>query len=174
VKKLFNWILVLGALVGAFYFVGLIVPRQQRVGSYTTLDTVPIDLYATISDVTTWDNWHPDFSSVRELPEKNGDRQWQATDRKGRSFTLSESIAEEGLRWQGTYEIEGSRFTWRFDIAGYAQGSRVGVSKTVDTRDTWLRAKRFLWFGEGSTALAALNALSSHLGEDPRAIKDND
>ena len=173
-KKLFNWILILAGLVGAFYFVGLIVPRQQKLGSYTTLDARPIDLYTTIADPTTWDEWHPDFASVRELPEEDDQRRWQVSDPQGNSFVLEESMAEEGSRWQGTYERLGSRFTWRFDIAGYADGSRIGLSKTVDTRDTWLRAKRFLWFGEGSSALAVLNSLSVHLGEDPKAVKDND
>ncbi|MEQ1891686.1 MAG: hypothetical protein ABL998_04025 [Planctomycetota bacterium] len=173
-KKLFNRILILAGLVGAFYFVGLIVPRQQKLGSYTTLDARPIEVYATIADLSTWDDWHADFASVRELPEEDHERRWQITDPEGNQFVLEESVAEEGARWQGTYERLGSRFTWRFDLTGYADGSRVSLSKTVETRDTWLRAKRFLWFGEGASALAVLNSLSEHLGEAPQAIKDND
>jgi hypothetical protein len=174
VKKLFNWILILGGLVGAFYFVGLIVPRQQRLGSYTTLDARPDALYALVSDPLNWPDWHPDFVSVRERPEVDDERRWEATGRDGRVFELREESVVEGTRWLASYELEGTKTTWRFDIKAYAEGSRMGLLRTEDTRDTWLRAKRFLLFQDGASPLAVLNSLSVHLGEPEKAVKDND
>lgn len=173
-KKLFNWILILAGLVGAFYFVGLIVPRNQKQGSYTTFDVRPDAVYAVVSDPLQWPDWHPDYISVRERPEENDKRRWEVTGKDGRMFVLWEDSTEEGARWLGTSELEGTRTSWRFDINGYAEGSRVKLSRTVDTRDTWLRAKRFLLFQDGASPLAVLNGLSEHLGETPKAVKDND
>jgi hypothetical protein len=173
VKKLFNWILILAGLVGAFYFVGLIVPRNQKLGSYTTLDVRPNALYEVVSDLKNWSEWHPDFLSVRERPEQDDKRCWEVTGKDGRVFPFVEEAVEEGLRWIGTSEFDGTKTTWRFDIHGYAEGSRVKLTRTIDTRDTWLRAKRFLLFEDGVSPLAVLNSLSEDLGETPRAVKDN-
>lgn len=173
-KKLFNWILILGGLVGAFYFVGLIVPRQEKLGCYTTLDVRPDVLYALVADPLNWSAWHPDFTSVREGSDDKDARSWRVTGPDGRAFEFVEGAAEEGLRWLGSYEVDGTKVTWRFDINGYSDGSRVRLARTEDTRDTWLRAKRFLLFEGGASPLAVLNALSVHLGEPGNAIKDND
>jgi len=174
VKKLFNWILVLAACVGAFYGVGVIVPRSQKLGCTTTMQESTPRLYEQINDPTTWDDWHPDFARVDELPELDKVRRWRLTDKQGLTFELSESQAEDNQRWQGTYERLGSRTTLRFELTGYGQGSRIRLVKTVETRDPWLRAKRFLWFGDDSSALAILNAFQAQQGETPGAAKDHD
>jgi len=174
VKKFFNWILLLAAIVGAFYGVGVIVPRSQKLGSYTNFMAKPREVYSVVYDVERWDEWHPDFADVREIDELDGKRRWRVTDHKARMFELVETEVEQDRQWQGTYEIEGTNFSYRIMITGSGSGSRVGLKKTLDTRDPWRRAKRFLWFGEGSTALGLLNALSVQLGEPAEAIKDND
>ena len=173
-KKLFNWILVLAGIVGAFYGVGVIVPRSQRLGCTTTIEENTVRLYEQFNDPTGWDDWHPDFARVDELPEVNKERRWRVTDQEGLVFEFTESQAEENQRWQGSYERLGSRTTLRFELTGYGSGSRVRLVKTVETRDPWLRAKRFLWFGDDSSALAILNAFQGHLGETPGAAKDHD
>lgn len=165
---------MLAAIVGAFYGVGVIVPRSQKLGSYTNLQATPREVYAVVQDVERWDEWHPDFADLRELDELDGQRRWRVTDHKARSFELIETEIEEDRQWQGAYELEGTRFTYRIMITGSGSGSRVTFKKTLDTRDPWLRAKRFLWFGEGATALGLLNALTQKLGETPAAVKDND
>lgn len=174
VKKLFNWILVLAAMVGAFYGVGVIVPRSQKLGSLTTTAANPMQLYEVVADPTTWSDWHPDFTSVTELEKKKDERRWRVIDVQGQIFELTESQADEGLRWQGSYERLGTRTTLRFEFTGFGSGARLRLVKTVDTRDPWLRAKRFLWFGDDSSSLTILNALQGFVGEAPAAVKDND
>ena len=173
-KKFFNWILVLAAIVGAFYGVGLIVPRSQRLGSYTNLQATPREVYAQLYDVESWDRWHPDFADLRELDEVDGQRRWRVTDKEGRTFELVENEYEEERHWQGSFEIEGSRTTYRIVVVGSGSGSRVTFKKTLDTRDPWVRAREFFTFGGGATPLAILNALTAQLGETPAAVKDND
>jgi len=165
VKKLFNWILVLGACVGAFYLIGLIVPRSQTQGSRTTLVAKPDRLYAAVSDPTTWFEWHPDVASIRETTRRNKNRVWSVTDEQGRSFELEVMTEEEPLAWQGTYTLDGTRVVLRFDFSWYGQGGRARVTRSLDTRDTWKRAKRFLLPTHESSAIALLNGLCEYLGE---------
>jgi len=174
VKKFFNRILVLAAFVGAFYGVGVIVPRSQKLGSYTNLQATPREVYAQVYDVENWDRWHPDFADLRELDEVDGQRRWRVTDQEGRTFELVEGDCEEDRTWQGSFEAEGSRTTYRFVVVGSGSGSRVTLKKTLDTRDPWLRARMFFTFGGGASPLALMNALSVQLGETPTAVKDND
>lgn len=165
---------MLAAIVGAFYGVGLIVPRSMKLGSYTNLQSSPREVIEQVKDVEAWDSWHPEFADVRELDAVDKQRRWRVMDHEGRNFELLETEYEEDREWQGTYELEGSRITYRILAIGAGSGARVSFKKTVETRDPWLRAKRFLTFGEGATPLALLNALSVQLGETPAAIKDND
>lgn len=171
-KKFFNWILVLAACVGAFYLIGLIVPRNQTQGSKTTLTAKPDQLYKVVADPATWSEWHPDVASIQERPERDGHPIWQVTDEHGRTFELEVMVAEDPGAWQGTYTIDGTRFVLRFDFSWYAQGGRARVTKTADTRDRWQRARRFLLPAKESSAIAVLNGLAEHLGE-PGSAQSN-
>lgn len=168
-KKFFNWVMVIAGIVGAFYMIGLIVPRNQTQGSKTTLNAKPDQLYDVVSDLTTWSDWNPDVAAVRERPERNGHPIWEITDKKGITHDLEVMVQDDAAAWQGTYTIEGTRYTLRFDFGWYGQGGRARVTKTVDTHDTWQRAWRFLWSPDEASPIALLNALSQHLGEAANA-----
>src|SRR5262245_53785817 len=157
VKKFFNWILVVGAFVGAFYLIGLIVPRNQTQGSKTTLTAKPDALYKVVNDPTTWCDWHPDVASIQERPGRNDHPVWEVKDKHGRTFDMEVQIQEDPGAWQGTYTIDGTRFVLRFDLSWYGQGGRARVTATSDTRDTWKRAKRFLLPTNESSESALLN-----------------
>src|SRR5262245_21508791 len=143
VKKLFNWLIVLAACVGAFYGVGLIVPRNQTLVAKTNFTTRPADVFALLSDFSTWPQWHPKIATVQERPEKNDHPVWNVLTKDGRTFEVEVLGAEDEKFWNGTYTIEGTRSTLRFDISWFGTGSRVRVTRTADTRDPWLRAKGF-------------------------------
>jgi hypothetical protein len=172
VKKFFNWVLVLGACVGAFYLIGLIVPRSQTQGSKTTLTAKPDKLYALVSDPKTWPTWHPDVASVQERPERNDHPIWQVTDKRSRTWEMEVMVAEDPNAWQATYTIDGTRFNLRFDFSWYGQGGRARVTRTVDTRDVWRRAQRFLLPTKEASAVAVLNAMAEQLGEHGSAQGD--
>lgn len=169
-KKFFNWILVLAGFVGAFYGIGLIVPRNQTQGSKTTTTAQPEQVFKVLSDPSTWSDWNPDVASIREGPERNGHKIWVVTDKQARSYEMEVTLTEERtFQWQGSYTIEGTHFLLRFDVGWYGQGGRVSVTKTADTRDAWQRARRFLLPTKESSALSLLNALSEQMGEAPSA-----
>jgi hypothetical protein len=166
VKKFFNWILVLGALVGAFYLIGLIVPRSQTQGSKTTLTAGPEQLYAVVSDPGTWEDWNPEVASIEERPERDKNKVWSVTDKHARSYEMEVTLEERPTPFvQATYTVDGTRFVLRFDFTWHGQGSRARVTKTSDTRDVWQRAKRFLLPSKDSSAIALLNALAQRFGE---------
>ncbi len=171
-KKFFNWVLVLGACVGAFYLIGLIVPRSQTSGSKTNLQAKPNQLYALVSDPTTWKDWHPDVAAIQERPKRDDHALWLVTDKHAKSYEMEILSAEEPQTWHAAYTIEGTRFTLRFDFSWYGQGGRARVTRTVDTRDTWQRARRFLLPTSEASAVALLNALAEQLGE-PGAAEES-
>lgn len=171
-KKFFNWILVLGACVGAFYGIGLIVPRNQTKGSRTDFQAKPEAIYLVVADHTTWAAWFPGVAAVRELTEKNDHPRWGLTDDDGHTFELEVLGGEEPRTWSASYEQDGTRFNLRFDLTWYGEGSRVRVTRTADTRDAWLRAKHFLWSDPGASPVAVLTALAEQLGEGATEIED--
>jgi hypothetical protein len=173
VKKFFNWVFVLAGCVGLFYFVGLIVPRTLTQGSKTTLKAVPEQLYAVVSDLNTWPEWHPDVASVQERPAKNENPVWRITERDGTIYEAEVQVREEPGSFQTTYTIDGSRYTLRFAFGWYGQGGRAQITRTVDTRDRWKRARAFLWSRNETAPIGLLNALAKHLGETVAAEENN-
>ena len=172
-KKFFNWILVLAGFVGAFYGIGLIVPRNQVQGSKTTLTANPKEIIQVLSDPSAWSAWNPDVSTVQEKTARGDHRVWLVTDKKVRSYEMEVSVEEDRIySWQGTYAVDDTRFVLRFEVRWSGQGALVNVTRTVDTRDAWRRARRFLLPTSESSALALLNALAEHLGE-PGTAKEN-
>ena len=171
-KKLFNWSLVLGAFVAAFYLIGLIVPRNLTQGCKVNFASKTTDVYALFADVATWPQWHPAVSRVEESPKRNGHPLWNITDKEGESYDLEVVQADGEHSFGAVYERDGSRYTLRVDIAWCGEGSRVHVTQAVDTRDTWQRAEHFLLPSSDVSPLALLNAVAAHLGE--KAKPDND
>ncbi len=171
-KKFFNWVLVLAGFVGAFYCVGLIVPRAQTSGSKTNLVATPAQLYAWIADVSSWPQWHPDVLTVQERPGKKDHPVWRVTEKSGTSFDLEVADSVEDKSWAATYAIDGTRYSLRIDLAWYGQGARVHVKRTVDTSDTWKRAKSFLWSRDETGAVGLVNALARQVGESPEVKED--
>jgi polyketide cyclase/dehydrase/lipid transport protein len=164
-QKFINWLLVIGALVGLFYVIGLIVPRSETKKCETQLHVKPEQLYALVADVSTWPKWFPDVTAVREGPEKNDLPTWNLTFKDGTTSLLEVMNADEDKLWQAFYSRKGSRCTLRFVFGWYGEGGRIHLSKVVDTRDPWIRAKLFLWLNSDATPIAIVNALGQHLGE---------
>jgi len=164
-QKFINWLLVIGALVGLFYVVGLILPRTEIKKCETQLTVKPDQLYALVTDVSTWPKWFPDVTAVREGVEKNGFPSWSLTFKDGTTSPLEVMTAEEDSLWLANYVRGGSRITLRFVFGWYGEGGRIHLTKSVDTRDPWMRAKLFLWLNSDATPIAIVNALGQHLGE---------
>lgn len=163
-KKFFNWVIVLAAIAGAFYCVGLIVPRSITSGSKTNLTTKPDQVLAVVSDVAGWPKWHPDILSVVPRERRSDHPVWHVTEKGGTSFDI-EVLADEEATWQGSYTIDDTRYLLRFDFGWFAEGGRVRLIRTIDTRDTWKRAKSFLWSRSETSPIGLLNALAEYLGE---------
>jgi hypothetical protein len=164
VKKFFNWVLVLAACAGLVYGIGLIVPRSLTSGSKAAFDEEPEPLFLLAADVASWPRWHPDVASVRERPAHGERAVWSITTKKGDSYELEVTAFEEPRLFQGTYTIGGSRITWRYEFGWYGRGRRAHVTRTVETRDPWQRAKQFFLPRGESTPLAVLNAMTADLG----------
>jgi hypothetical protein len=166
VKKFFNWILVLGACVGLIYCIGLIVPRSQTQGSKTTLTSGPEQLFALVSDPSTWADWNPEVASIQERPERDKHKVWFVTDQAGRTYEMEVTLSDAPMPFvQANYTVGGTRFVLRFDFNWHGQGSRARVTKTSDTRDVWQRARRFFLPTKEASAITLLNALAEHFGE---------
>lgn len=168
-KKFFNWILILGACVGAFYLIGLIVPRNQTETTKTNLQSPPPAIYAVVTDFGSWPAWNPDFLSVKEKYTTREHPLWTVTDKSGRTFELEVTSLEEDRSCQCTYTVDETRHTLRFDLSWCGQGGRVVINRSADTRSPWLRSKRFLLPASEASSLTLLNALTKQLGEPPRA-----
>lgn len=171
-KKFFNWVIVLTACAGLVYCVGLIVPRSLTLGCKTNMATKPDRLYAVVSDVSTWSEWHPDVRSAQERPKHGDNPVWRITESSGASYDLEVNSAEEAAVFQVTYTIDDSRYTLRFGFSWFGQGGRMLVKRTVDTRDPWMRAKSFLWSRNETAPLGLVNALAEHLGEVVKVDED--
>jgi len=168
-QRLINWVLAIGALVGLFYGIGLIVPRTTTRKAHAVLETPPERLYATITDVENWPKWNPDVASARQT---SGSREQQVFDlslRDGRATRLSVTGADGESTWSASYELDGTvmRMTYVFGWAG--ERGRIYLTRHADTRDPWRRARLFLWDREASKPVAILDALAQHLGEAPSA-----
>jgi hypothetical protein len=172
VKKFFNWVLVAAACVGAFYGIGLIVPRSQTLASKTTFVADPDKLYAVVADVASWPQWHPDVRAAEERATRKDNPVWKITEKGGTSYELEVQNDEAPSLWQATYTIDGARYTLRFEAWWFGQGSRGRVTRTIDTRDPWRRAKGFLLARDEAKPAGLLNALGAHFGETV-TIKDD-
>lgn len=170
-KRFMNWVLLVGACVGAFYLIGLVVPRSQSTGSKTNLAASAEDVLKVIVDPQYWTEWHPDVLSVQPRGERNDKQVWSVTDEKNRKFDL-EVTGAEGRMWQGSYTLEDTRFTLRFEVIAYGQGSRLQVTRTADTRDVWKRARRFLWSKPEASPIAILNGIAAYFGEHGEAVSN--
>ena len=168
-KKLFNWLMVLAGCVGAFYGVGLIVPRNQTLGAKANFTTQPRDVFEVLNDLSTWPQWHPNFLSVQERPERNDHPVWRVLTKEGLSFEIEVLGTEEEKFWHGTYTIEGTLTILRIDLAWYGKGARVRATRTTDTRDTWLRARGFFLPSSEIEPVALLNAFGTYFGESTKA-----
>ena len=169
-KKFVNWIMVLAGLVGAFYGIGLIVPRVQSQGSQVDLQAAPKKTMEAIANVDSWPDWHPEIASVRAQAKRNDHPIWRVTKDDGSSYDL-EIAQEEEFSWQAVYELEKTRHTLRFKLSGLGEGTRVQATRSSDTRDPWQRAQTFLRMRSEVAPLAILNALAEQLGEAGNAKK---
>ena len=168
-KKYFNWLMVLAACVGAFYGVGLIVPRNQTLGAKAPYTAKPDQVYEVLADLRTWPEWFPGLASVQERPERNGHPVWRVLTKDGLSFEIEVLGTEDEKSWNGTYTIDGTRTTLRFDMTWYGSGSRLRATRAADTRDTWLRAKNFFLPSSEVEPIAILQGLGVFFGESVEA-----
>lgn len=168
-KRFLNWIIVLAACVGAFYGVGLIVPRSQTQGAKAAFGTKPAEIFEALNDLTTWPEWHPNFASVQERPEKDDHAMWRVLTKDGRSFELEVLGAEDEKFWNGAYSIDGTRTTLRFDLTWYGSGSRLRAMRNTDTRDPWVRARDFFLPSSEAEPVALLSAFGTYFGESVKA-----
>lgn len=162
-KSLLTFVLVLAALAGAAYGVGLVVPRESTSASATNLDTDPALAYALIQDVTRWPAWHPAIAAVRpgeagELPT------WNVTTNGGSVFELTTVTQEAPTRWEGSYELDGVTTSLRFDLEPFGSGVRLRVVTKTATEDPWLRARNLVLQPEETEPVELLNALVRELG----------
>jgi len=163
-KRLTTLICVVGALVGVFYLVGMILPRSRATGSKTTMDSKTTEVYQAIVDLRGWPRWFPGVTRAEEGAERAGHPTWRLTDDKGEMFDLEVTSEDGSSVWIGVFERRGSRFTLRFDVKWFGEGASVFVTEQADTRSPWMRARRF-FMNEHTSMPGILLALGKQLGD---------
>jgi len=168
-QRFINWVLAIGALVGMFYGIGLIVPRTTTRKAQAQYEAAPEKLYALVADVTTWPSWHPDVSDVRPLESPKDKPVYEVTFKDGRSFRMEVVGFERDKTWAATYELGGTSSRMNVVFGWVGEKGRAYMTRTSDTRDPWRRARLFLWDREQSKPTAILDALAVRLGESVQA-----
>ena len=163
-KKFFNWSLVVGACVAAFYLIGLIVPRNEASGSKSNLESKPEAVYAIFSDVDGWPQWYPGVARVEEREKRKNNAVWSVTDKLGKSYVLevTQNDPKENS-FAATYELDGTRHNWTMIVNWFPDGARVRVNEMTDTGDPWKRARRFLMPNHDVAPLEVLLAIGKQL-----------
>jgi hypothetical protein len=164
VKRFLTFVAVVGACVGMFYLVGVILPRTTTRATRVHLLTKTNEVYRVVADVAGWPTWMPGVMSVEEGVERKGNPVWTISDSEGHTYEMEVVNASEPLLWVGKYRIEDVGHTLRFDMKWYGDGALVLLAHQRDIENRWTRARKF--FGvERNISLPALTALTRKLGE---------
>jgi hypothetical protein len=170
VKRFLTFVVVLGAAVGMFYLVGVILPRSQIRSTRVHLLTKTDAVYRVVSDVEGWPTWMPGVMSAREAGERKGNQLWTISDDEAHTYEMEVVTASDPLLWVGKYRIGEINHSLRFDMKWYGEGALVLLAHTREIENRWARARDF--FGtERSLALPAITALTRKLGESAEPIE---
>lgn len=145
-RRFINFLFIAGAVVGVFYLIGLITPRSMSTEVTGRLVAFPRDVGKVMADVAGWPGWHPTVESVRERElSKSKKPVWGVRDTLLGDYDVEIVLAED-TRWNGTWEIEGERFTLRVEARGYGEDrTQVLILCQRLVSDPWKRAARLLW-----------------------------
>jgi hypothetical protein len=170
VKKFLIFAFITGALVGLFYFVGMVLPRTNTTSCRALYKSPPDKVYAVLADIESWPQWVPWLSRVEPLPEEDRHPVWNLIDRENRPMKLEIGSAEEPLKMGATFQVEGARGNFRYEIKWFGEGCILRITEQRDHRSPWRRAAR-LFQDQDADKLAFLVALGGRLGETVTAEK---
>lgn len=166
-KRFLTLLVVLGACVGMFYLVGVILPRTTTRATKVHFLTKTDAVYKVVSDVQGWPTWMPGVTSVRDGGERKGMQVWTISDDEAHTYDLEVVTASDPLLWVGKYRIEDVVHTLRFDMKWYGDGSLVIFGHQKEIENRWSRARHFFMV-ERSLSMPGLLGLASKLGESAK------
>jgi hypothetical protein len=165
VKRFINFLFIAGALVGVFYLIGLITPRNDTRVVIGRVDAVPRDVSKVLADFSSWTRWHPSIRSARERDPRDHQPVWAVDDEVFGPYEVQISQSDE-TRWVGTWEVEDERFNLRFEVRGYGDDrSQISVTLQRILSDPWRRAARLL-YGKRMPPAKILEGLGGQLRSD--------
>jgi len=168
VKRFLTLVAVVGACVGLFYLVGVILPRTQSRVSRVHMLAKPDAVYRVVSDVATWPTWVPGVMSAHENGSRKDHPLWSIADNEGHTYELEVVMANDPMAFLVNYKLGDTNHTLRFDMKWYGDGSLVLVGHQREVPDRWARARHFFLVDSGSIALPTLLALTSKMGESAK------
>ncbi len=163
-KKFVTLLFVLGAFGGAFYLIGMVLPRVHSATSRATFTVQPGAIYQVLVDIEHWDEWHPAIADLQRLPDRNGREVWGVTGKDHKRWELELGQTEDPIRFQAFFVRGKDRETFRAEMRWLGEGSIMRVTEQGDTPEPWRRALRM--FRDAHEPLSdVLRALGNRLGE---------
>ena len=163
-KKFVTLLAIGGALTGAFYLMGMVMPRTHSVSCRATYKSDPDKVFGVFSDVEHWPQWNPMIASVQEERPEDNHPVWTLIDPKQVRTRLEIGLIDGPLKMGASFQLEGARGNLRFELKRFGDGAILRITEQRDLRSPWRRGAR-LFQNEYKPLMVFLESLGQRLGE---------
>ncbi len=154
-------IAALAALVVIVALVGAMLPKQHSVSRTAQVAMPPEALYSLLSDVSHYQSWRTDVTSLQRLPDKNGMPAW-VEETGGMKVPMRFERMERPSLLVGRIDTADLPFggTWTYRIAPAAAGSELTITEDGEVSNVFFRFMSRFVFGHYATMDAFLKNLT--------------
>lgn len=157
-------------IVAVLAGIGYSMPNAHVAQAEADYRAGPDSVYAILSDLDGWPDWHPSVGSLTPLGDSSSGSSWRITGPDG-SMTIA--LADEDPPNRFVTLADGGMFVGRWTYRVEGRGDRTRVTITEEARIDNLVIRGLTVFrNPTSTLVRVLRALGDHLGErvEPRAL----
>lgn len=150
--------------------VGYSMPNAHVAQAEADYRARPDSVYAILSDVETWPDWHPSVGTLSPLDESSDGVSWRI---RGPDGSMTITFVDEDPPNRFVTLADGGMFVGRWTYKIEERGDRTRVTITEEARIDNLVIRGLTMFrNQTSTLVRILRALGDRLGErvEPRAL----
>lgn len=173
VRWLVGSILLLAALAGLVYGVGVVLPREHTVAMRATYDATPGRLYEAVANFYKAPEWRSDLDSVTPLEPVGKRPRWREHGAFG-SITYEADVAKPPNRYGARIVDDdlpfGGRWTFEIDSVGYERTALTITERGEIDSPMFRFLSRFV-FGQHATMENYLEDLGTALDQEVEPSK---
>lgn len=169
-----RWLLIgVGIVIGILAVlagIGYSIPNVHVAQAEADYRAEPDSVYAILSSVDDWTEWHPGVGSLTPLDDSSDERSWRI---RGPDGSMTITIVDEDPPTRFVTLADGGMFVGRWTHTVESRSGRTRVTITEEARIDNLVVRGLTVFrNQTSTLVRVLRALGDHLGErvEPRAL----